>query len=595
MATTSNFCTPQNDRFYSKKPYGGLDRLKKEIRLIRVLQDDGSGQIRCELTRELPLSEAQDKYAALSYCAGSPQNPKPILVRGNESEEFHEFNAFANLELAIADACEFCKKHRGDEEPLLWVDQVCINQNDDRERSHQVGFMRDIYQCAREVIVCLSTDKSTSLAVDWLLAPDKPELDEMFYDARAGELSVTFQEQVKRSNIHARTRVLMRTNSYVARKVSLRNNADTIREDDFVRASMSDNEFYYGWLDVLTMLGQPWWTRAWIYQEFMVCKNAQFLFGQSSISWRQLSAALVPFIEIFQSRIPLARYYCSNRARIGAATPLVERMTTILEREISVEDSMTAAKSLLKNKSSFQIGREIFNTVLAHSRLCRATDPRDLVYAFISLADIACGIEPDYSHDNTVHNVFITAARRAVVCSGNLDILSHAVAVRGDLSLELPSWVPDLTAMESAVRRDRSLILQGLSSKKVAPLQTTPRFPISFSEDGRILYAKGSFVVSLERRMPDGFSPWPPVPLGHLGFEASGYVIITTDRTATLSDEIWILDGPRRPFVLRRSGDHYKLVCMAVVTHTSQLRDFMDWENVKKAKAPVAWKSISIC
>jgi hypothetical protein len=35
----------------------------------------------------------------------------------------------------------------------LWIDALCINQEDDEERSRQVALMKDIYRQANEVVV----------------------------------------------------------------------------------------------------------------------------------------------------------------------------------------------------------------------------------------------------------------------------------------------------------------------------------------------------------------------------------------------------------------------------------------------------------
>lgn len=45
----------------------------------------------------------------------------------------------------------------GDEDILMWTDQICINQSNLRERSHQVEMMYDIYKTAQDVALCLDT------------------------------------------------------------------------------------------------------------------------------------------------------------------------------------------------------------------------------------------------------------------------------------------------------------------------------------------------------------------------------------------------------------------------------------------------------
>lgn len=46
---------------------------------------------------------------------------------------------------------------------ILWVDAICINQKDVKERGHQVGIMRDVYANATEVLIWLG-ELSTDMA-----------------------------------------------------------------------------------------------------------------------------------------------------------------------------------------------------------------------------------------------------------------------------------------------------------------------------------------------------------------------------------------------------------------------------------------------
>ena len=55
---------------------------------------------------------------------------------------------------------------------MLWVDAICINQEDQTEKGHQVSQMRDIYKGADEVLIWLgpSNDDIDSLldAISWV-------------------------------------------------------------------------------------------------------------------------------------------------------------------------------------------------------------------------------------------------------------------------------------------------------------------------------------------------------------------------------------------------------------------------------------------
>lgn len=52
-----------------------------------------------------------------------------------------------------------CSLRSEDQALLLWVDAVCINQIDKREKALQVPSMRHIYQNAEEVLIWLDIDK----------------------------------------------------------------------------------------------------------------------------------------------------------------------------------------------------------------------------------------------------------------------------------------------------------------------------------------------------------------------------------------------------------------------------------------------------
>ncbi|KAF2163447.1 hypothetical protein M409DRAFT_57354 [Zasmidium cellare ATCC 36951] len=110
------------------------------IRLLRIIEDQ-QRDIKCQLAT-FSLDEAPD-YLALSY-RWTADDPKHMLTL-NEST----FHVRGNLH-------DFLKtmKHEGNPS-WLFIDAICINQHDVRERSHQVALMRQIYTSATEVVAWL--------------------------------------------------------------------------------------------------------------------------------------------------------------------------------------------------------------------------------------------------------------------------------------------------------------------------------------------------------------------------------------------------------------------------------------------------------
>jgi hypothetical protein len=57
----------------------------------------------------------------------------------------------------------------------IWVDRICINQADDRERSHQVQLTGMVYRRARTIFVWLGTDECIDRALVYLEGLSKGE------------------------------------------------------------------------------------------------------------------------------------------------------------------------------------------------------------------------------------------------------------------------------------------------------------------------------------------------------------------------------------------------------------------------------------
>ncbi|KAI0405808.1 hypothetical protein F4802DRAFT_560770 [Xylaria palmicola] len=103
------------------------------------------------------------RYIALSYAWGPVEDQRKILINGIETE------VRPNLYAALLELRKSPWVYRG---IRLWIDALCINQNDTRERAQQVSIMRSIYVAAWQVVVWLGpATEATYLAytaLSWL-------------------------------------------------------------------------------------------------------------------------------------------------------------------------------------------------------------------------------------------------------------------------------------------------------------------------------------------------------------------------------------------------------------------------------------------
>ena len=161
--------------------YEPLSKNPDEIRLLKLMPPSSSGDIKIEIIR-VP-SSAPPAYEALSYVWGPPERTHEVTVKtsskkclprlsrrrqflfGRSKFELSHLAISRNLFIALQHL-SFAKKPR-----LLWIDAICINQDDIAERSEQVNKMASIYGSAQLVILWLGEEAhQSSSAIETLRA-----------------------------------------------------------------------------------------------------------------------------------------------------------------------------------------------------------------------------------------------------------------------------------------------------------------------------------------------------------------------------------------------------------------------------------------
>lgn len=121
------------------------------LRIQPVLADDS---ISCTL-HHFEIHNAPT-YSALSYCWGNAEQTR--VVRLNT----YQYSLHDNL-------WNFLRQMQNDKKfGYYWVDGLCIDQGNIRERNHQVGLMGEIYHNAKEVIIWLGMDAQGEIALQEL-------------------------------------------------------------------------------------------------------------------------------------------------------------------------------------------------------------------------------------------------------------------------------------------------------------------------------------------------------------------------------------------------------------------------------------------
>ena len=151
---TSHHLTQESTPRYQYTPLGQ----EQKIRLVTLSPRIESVQIHVSLSIEVLTEEIVPEYEALSYTWGSPEHRADIFVNDSQSLTL---SVTSNLAIAL----RFLRYE--DRPRTLWIDALCINQQDLDERSAQVQRMGDIYSKASRVIVWLGPESQDSpMAID---------------------------------------------------------------------------------------------------------------------------------------------------------------------------------------------------------------------------------------------------------------------------------------------------------------------------------------------------------------------------------------------------------------------------------------------
>lgn len=253
-------------------------------------------------------------YTALSYVWGNSAFIRPITCNGKLFKTTH------NLDVALR-----YLRHI-DVSIMLWVDQICINQEDLSERTQQVLLMKKIYQRAQSTLVWLGEEADNSS--------------------------------------HALSMILDIKSTFA---FSTHDSVVEVEDFDHLRLPALSSE---KWLYLSRFLSRPWFRRAWIIQEVAVSSNVQLQCGRERISWDDIAIFADCMI-----RRELRQFLVLADTQADQTSDGCTRIQMIDRTQIGVRGDIDRQASLL--------------TLLVEARGAQATDARDKVFAMTGMASEA--------------------------------------------------------------------------------------------------------------------------------------------------------------------------------------------------------------
>jgi hypothetical protein len=160
------------------------------------------------------------------------------------------------------------------------------------------------------------------------------------------------------------------------------------------------------------LYGRPWFERIWILQEVFMAREATVLCGTTLVPWMAFK--------------PLEIWVWNN----GAAGE---------NWHMALPSHNPVPLTIGSRSNKTYTARQDFLDLLCKGRTCKATEPRDKVFALLPLLEDAKDILFQADYSKSAETVFIETATWLASNSG----ISFLSCVQGDSSLSLPSWVPD--------------------------------------------------------------------------------------------------------------------------------------------------------
>lgn len=211
--------------------YQPLDTSAPSFRLLRI-HNATEGPVECTLRNHSFEHSQFPQYKAVSYVWGSSDKAQSVLING----------AFLHVPQNLFDMLNNLRSTTStSEDTFLWIDFICIDQENTSERNHQVQQMKTIYTSAAQVIFYLG---QSTPETDFLL-----ESLSMLYERRSQNQGATVWAGKKRKHKHEHRY------SAIWREVE-----EELRQTHSgVRRRLQ--------LALASILERPWFRRVWIIQE----------------------------------------------------------------------------------------------------------------------------------------------------------------------------------------------------------------------------------------------------------------------------------------------------------------------------------------
>ncbi|KAI0534532.1 heterokaryon incompatibility protein-domain-containing protein [Xylaria digitata] len=342
-----------------------------QFRLVRVLHTKMSA-IKCDIIHESLANPPP--YICISYAWGDADDKRPIQID----------NANIYISVNVFEAIDAVRRRRG--EVLVWIDALCIDQQNRDERSQQVQLMAEIYEKAEEVAIWLGQHE------------DDSELAEEFLK----DIAIARDPEKIRSLLSAPARL---------------------------RAIGA----------VVCLFQRDYWKRLWVVQEVFNAKTDAikvYCGGSPGLPWgiyKRAARAFERHKRDLDSYFPVG-LLPRDRRQSALLTPLSYSQALVYEGPNSFYDF----------GSLDEFGEESLLYIMRTYRRKLTSEPRDRIFGILGILPnvVRKGFPVDYNM--SVKDIYTNVVDFLLYTTERLDVICESIHYPKQTSVnKLPSWVPD--------------------------------------------------------------------------------------------------------------------------------------------------------
>ena len=402
------------------------------IRLIELRSSKEAKQIAISLTVH-DLNSAPP-FDALSYTWNDPNSAyleAPFVARhvsyGEATYDItcdnHLFRVHANLYDALRFLQDMPARVCGRSRPkYFWIDAICIDQSNLSERAEQVALMSDLYRGAKNIIAWLGPQDATTKQAFKTMEILRPLLDP--------NLPVSGADVARLEKAYGH-----------------------IAPSDFFDTSIYNTKLGIKpitlemWASFALLVHRPWFERVWVVQEVTLAKTISLVCGLDYIDWDDLARIIWFLLAVkwdpFVSPYTLRGHFERN------SQSMFRLMGRGLEHGGQEPLQLTIVRTFTRSVGPYKL-----DDLLERLRFCKATNPRDKVFALRNIANPADGvlgtygslISPDYGI--AIELLYIRVTKAIINARGDLKILNAKESDSQRELKSLPSWVPDYSVLQ---------------------------------------------------------------------------------------------------------------------------------------------------